>query len=157
MRIFVTPSQLAKELNLTRKSVYSAERNGRIAREQNGLFDLKDTRENWHRSIPLDRRREGHVPGELNKKEWMALGWEILWERTMGAFALLVRDRTGLSSEKVWQIVSTLFLIQWEELEDILEFESIEADRTGALGELMDAKRFKRLERWLDKKERVEE
>ena len=155
-------TELAKALGVSRQSVYRAERAGKIKREPGGSFHFATVRRAWLETSELKMgsihtRIARELEGE-NPRSHVGLDLlQAVWGVTLKASALALRDLGGLSPEKAFQTLATMFFIQWSavgQLAGIPEEQPLEF--TGDLAKLLNARDQKALEDWLNKEPSID-
>lgn len=155
-------TELAKALGVSRQSVYRAERAGKINREPGGSFDFAKVRRAWLETSELKMGSiHSRITRELEAENPQChSGLDLLqatWSVTLRAMAMALRDLGGLSPEKTFQTLSTMFLIQWSavgQIAGIPEGEPLEF--TGNLAMLLNTTDQKTLEAWLSKEPTID-
>jgi len=154
----VTPTQLAKFMNVTRQAVLKAERAGRIRRKPNGKFDVDQAMRDWRdntdparggKRIPVTEARQ---PPKVVNNEFIDF-WLQLFDQSAGPLAIELSKRTSLTPKEVWDFLGDTLLLQWVLVYEILGIpEDDLLDLHGVEGLLSNDEGQRVLEDWLREK-----
>ena len=108
------PSELSRILGISRQSIYRAELNNYIHREDDGKFDVEQTRRDWLDATPFsmggihDRISDdtGHAPQHRALSNLMDI-----WALSLKSMSLILREiQTFDEKDRHFQTLSLLFL-----------------------------------------------
>ena len=155
-------TELAKAMGVSRQSVYRAERAGKIKREPGGSFHFATVRRAWLEASELKMgsihsRITRELEGENPRSHVVLDLLQAVWSVTLRGMAMALRDLGGLSPEKAFQTLSTMFFIQWAALGQLAGIpEEQPLEFTGDLAKLLNARDQKTLEDWLKKEPSID-